>query len=170
MKIINIHFTNNNKQSIYIEDLKEFDEYIGDYLMGTDVKLPVGVAPRYMKFVGWQNKDTGDIINYDPNDPNTGTYHVPDEEHLKPVYFKMLYVDYYYWNVVWVDGLGNIISIDNVYDKEAAVEPVASIRDKYMISEDPNYEYVFIRWDKSFDCITQNTVIRGIYEYRKVGA
>ena len=143
---------------------------IGDYLMGTDVKLPVGVAPRYMKFVGWLNENTGETIDYDPNDHNTGTYHVPDEEHLKPVYFKMLYVDYYYWNVVWVDGLGNIILIDNVYDKEAAIEPEASIRDKYMISEDPNYEYVFIKWDTSFDCITQNTVIRGIYEYRKVGA
>jgi len=171
VKIINIHFTNNNKQKIYIEDkIEGYHEYIGDYLMGTDMKLPVGVAPRYMKFVGWLNENTGETINYDPNDSNTGTYHVPDDEHLKPVYFKMLYIDYYYWNVVWVDGLGNIISIDNVYDKEAATAPDASIRDKYMISEDPNYEYVFIKWDKSFDCITQNTVIRGIYEYRKVGA
>ena len=91
--------------------------------MGTDMKLPVGVAPRYMKFVGWLNQNTGETIDYDPNDPNTGTYHVPDEEHLKPVYFKMLYVDYYYWNVVWVDGLGNIISIDNVYDKELLKTP-----------------------------------------------
>lgn len=176
-KIIKIHFTNNNKQKIYIQDLRKDDpsqygneKYIGDYLMGTSMQLPVGVAPRYMKFVGWKNLSTGEVLNYDPADPNTGTYHIPDELTLEPVTFQLLYIDYYYWNVVWVDGLGNIIKIEDVYDKESAIEPDAALRDRYMISKDENYEYVFVGWDIDFTSITQNTVIRAKYEYRKVGA
>ncbi len=170
-KIINIHFKNNNKQKIYVQDPGQNPEYIGDYLMGTDMKLPVGIAPRYKKFTGWKNLTTEEIIPYDETDPNTGTYHVPgDDLHLQPVTFEFQYIDYYYWNVVFVDGLGNIVKIEDVYDKEAAHAPEAEIRDQYMVSEDPNYEYVFIGWDASYDSITQNTVIRGTYEYRKVGA
>ena len=169
-KIIKIHFTNNNKQKIYVKDLDKDPEFIGDYLMGTSMQLPVGIAPRYMKFVGWKNLTTGDIINYDENDPNTGTYNIPDEMDLQPVTFEYQYVDWYYWNVVWVDGLGHIVKIEDVYNEESATAPDASIRDRYMTSEDPDYEYVFIRWDTEYSSITQNTVIRGIYEYRRVGA
>jgi hypothetical protein len=168
-KIIKIHFTNNNKQKIYIKDRKDYAEYIGDYLMDTDMQLPVGVAPRYMKFVGWKNETTEEITYYDGTDASR-TYHVPNELDLQPVTFELLYIDYYYWNVCWVDGFGNIVKVEDVYNNESATPPDAATRDQYMVSEDENYEYVFVGWDKEYSSITQNTVIRGLYEYRRVGA
>lgn len=174
-KTIKVHFENNNKQKIYIQEPGEEAQYIGSYLMDTDMQLPVGIAPRYKRFVGWNKvvKEGEDplFIPYDETDPNTGTYHVPNDEHIYfyDATFELVYEDYYYWNVVWVDGLGHIIKIDDVYNEEAATPPDAELRDKYMISEDENYEYVFIKWDKSYDSVTENMVIRGIYEYRKVG-
>ena len=70
-----------------------------------------------------------------------------------------------------MDGLGHIIKIEDVFNETSATPPEASIRDRYMISENEDYEYVFIRWDSEYNSITQNMVIRGIYEYKKkVGA
>jgi hypothetical protein len=137
--------------------------------MDTDMQLPVGVAPRYMKFVGWKNETTEEITYYDGTDASR-TYHVPNELDLQPVTFELLYIDYYYWNVCWVDGFGNIVKVEDVYNNESATPPDAATRDQYMVSEDENYEYVFVGWDKEYSSITQNTVIRGLYEYRRVGA
>ena len=174
-KTIKIHFENNNKQKIYIQEPGEDRQFIGSYLMDTDVLLPVGVAPRYKKFVGWREVTSEHeplYIPYDENNPQA--YHVPNDEHIYfyDITFEYVYEDYYYWNVVWVDGLGHIIKIEDVINETSATPPEPSIRDRYMVSENEEYEYVFIGWDiEDYSSITQNTVIRGIYEYRKkVGA
>ena len=63
------------------------------------------------------------------------------------------------------------MEFEDVYNETSATPPEASIRDRYMISENEEYEYVFVGWDAEYSSITQNMVIRGIYEYRKkVGA
>ena len=168
-KIINIHFTNNLKQEIIVINQGE-ESSIGTYVIGKSMYLPVPEAPRYMRFTGWKNTTTGEIISYDENDPETGKYTVPNIEEANTVKFEYVFEDYYSWSVVWADGFGNIIKIDNVMNGEAAIAPDASIRDKYMVSSDPEYEYVFIGYDTDYSCIEQNTVIRAMYEYRKVGA
>ena len=132
--------------------------------------LPVPVPPRYKKFSGWKNLNTGEILPYNEDDPHTGEYTIPDIAEYEQIKFETLYVDHYYWSVVWVDGFGNIVKIDTVFMNEAATEPSPEVRDRYMVSTDPNYEYVFVGYDTDFSSITHNTVIRAIYEYRKVGA
>ena len=167
-KIIFVHYTNNNKQEIILVD-DGVETSMGSYLIDSYVKLPEPKHKRYMKFTGWKNLTTGETIDYDPGDPSTGIYHVPKEEGLDSVKLELIYIDWYYWDVVWVDGFGNVVMMSVVFNGEAATEPSASVRDQYMISDDPGYEYVFVGWDQEFSSITQNTVIRALYEYRWEG-
>ena len=167
-KIITVHYTNNNKQEIILVD-DGVETSMGSYLVGSSVKLPEPKHKRYMKFTGWKNLTTGETIDYDPSDPNTGIYQVPVQEDIQPVKLELIYIDWYYWDVVWVDGFGNVVMMSTVFNGEAAIEPSADVRDHYMVSEDPEYEYVFIGYDQTFDSITQNTVIRALYEYRRKG-
>ena len=169
-KIVNIHFTNNLKEEILIKDQDSDPVSIGSYVIGTSMHLPVPNAPRYKKFVGWTNLSTQEFLQYNPDDPDTGKYTIPEITEPDQVTFRNEYVDWYYWNVVWVDGFGNIVKIEDVYNGEAATPPAASVRDRYMTSSDPNYEYVFKEYDQDYSSITHNTVIRAVYEYRKVGA
>lgn len=162
-KTIKIHFTNNLKQQInVVVDGQEIS--IGSYIIGAQVHLPVPTAPRYMRFVGWKNTVTGQTIAYDETDPNTGLYVPQDTEEVN---FEYIFVDDYTWTVVWLDGFGNIIKTEEVFYDTAANEPLPRERDQYMISFDPNYEYVFTGWDTEFGCITANTVIRATYELRR---
>ena len=166
VKIINIHFTNNRKQQINTLDYDQKTETIGSYVIGLTVKLPVPNAPRYQRFIGWKNLTTGQVMNYNEDDPNTGVYTVPDT--TDPVTFEYLYEDYYSWRVVWMDGMGNIIKTEQVMNNEAATEPTAEERDQYMVSWDPNYRYVFVGYDVTdYSHITANTVIRAMYELRE---
>ena len=167
-KIIFVHYTNNNKQEIILVD-DGVETSMGSYLIDSYVKLPEPKHKRYMKFTGWKNLTTGETIDYDPGDSSTGIYHVPKEEGLDSVKLELIYIDWYYWDVVWVDGFGNVVMMSVVFNGEAATEPSASVRDQYMISDDPGYEYVFVGWDQEFTSITQNTVIRALYEYRWEG-
>jgi hypothetical protein len=43
---------------------------------------------------------------------------------------------------------------------EAAIEPTPRMRDRYMIY---NGDYAFLGWDTSFDYITNNLDVHGIY-------
>ena len=168
-KIINIHYTNSNKQEIILVD-DGVETSMGSYLVGSKVKLPEPKHKQYKKFTGWKNGDQ--IIEYDPGDDTKGIYEVPVEENPQPVKLELMYIDWYYWDVVWVDGFGNIVMMETVFNGEKATPPSDSVRDQYMISEDPNYEYVFVGYDQEYESISinQNTVIRAIYEYREVEA
>ena len=168
-KIINIHFKNNLTQEIFIDDQGTVTS-IGTYVIGQTTTLPVPVPPQYKRFTGWKNKTTEEFMPYDESDPNTGKYTVPDITEPNTVTFELVYEDYYFWTVVWVDGFGNIVKIDSVFMNEAAVEPSAEVRDRYMVSNDANYKYVFVGYDQDFSSVKKNMVIRAIYEYQKVGA
>lgn len=168
-KIITVHYTNNNKQEIILVD-DGVKTSMGTYLVDSYVKLPEPKHKKYKKFTGWKNLTTGEIIDYDPADPTSGIYHVPVEKDVPSVELELIYIDWYYWNVIWVDGFGNIVMLSSVFNGEEATPPSDSVRDQYMISKDPNYEYVFVGYDQDFSSITQNTVIRAKYEYRRVGA
>ena len=161
-KVIKIHFTNNLKQAISVINQGE-QSSIGSYVVGTTVKLPVPTAPRYMRFVGWKNLRTNQIINYDAEDPNTGLYTPQD---TGSVTFEYIFEDYYTWKVVWLDGLGNIIKTEQVFNGESANEPTAEERDQNMISIDTRYYFEFIGYDVDFTVISANTVIRALYEMK----
>ena len=147
----------------------ETKECVGTFIEGQSTLLPIPTPPRYKKFVGWKNLTTSDVINYDENNPTSGRYTVPNVTGATEVTFEFIYVDHYYYDVTWVDGLGNIVQIDQVYNDQKVVEVSPAVRDKYMISEDPNYEYVFVGYDTDISDLTptQNMTIRAIYEYRQ---
>ena len=165
-KIITVHYTNNNKQEIILVD-DGVETSMGSYLVGSSVKLPEPKHKQYMKFTGWKNLTTGEMIDYDPADPNTGIYNVPVEEDIQPVKLQLIYIDWYYWDVVWVDGFGNVVMMESVFKGEAATPPSPEVRDQYMVADDPEYEYVFVGYDQDYSSINQNTVIRALYEYKR---
>ena len=168
-KTIKIHFTNNHKQTVYVKDYDGNIIPVGTYVIGIECKLPVPEAPRYMKFVGWKNLTTDEVITYDEDDPTSGTY-IPQEDDYNPdVTFEYMFIDYYHWIVVWVDGLGNIVKTEEVMNGESATPPEAAIRDQYMTSNVNGFEYVFTQYDTDYACILQNTVIHAQYELRRIG-
>ncbi len=163
-KTIKIHFTNNLKKQINIINLDGEVESIGSYVIGIGAKLPVPNAPRYQKFAGWREVGTENIIPYDEDDPTTGIY-TPQE--TGEITFEYVFEDYYTWTVIWLDGFGNVIKTEQVFYNESAIEPTAEERDQYMISYDPDCYYEFIGYDTDYTCITGNTVIRAMYEYKR---
>lgn len=171
-KIITVHFTNNLRQTVYTKEPdSEEKTLVGTCVEGKTITLPVPTAPQYMKFVGWKNLTTEEVINYDPTNPDCAKYTIPHLTEPNEVTFEYIYVDYYYWDVVWVDGFGNIVQIDHVYNDQPIVEIDPAIRDKWMVSNDAMYEYVFVGYDVDINVIpTENMVIHAQYEYRKVGA
>ena len=176
-KTFTIHFVNKMVQEILLDDQGNVTSY-GSYVYGHTISLPVPLPPQYKKFVGWNkvvdpNDRTKDVfMPYDPEDPNCGNYTIP-EDPVPQITFEMVYEDHYYWDIVWVDGLGNIVQIDHVYcdDPTGIVEIDPSIRDRWMVSNDPAYEYVFTGYDVDISVPpTENMVIHAQYEYRKVSA
>ena len=164
-KIIKIHFENNLKQEIKVKDFNGNVSSVGTYVVGANCVLPVPEAPRYMKFVGWKNLADNTVKPYDPTD-GTSRIYVP--ETTGEVTFEYIFEDDFYWSVVWVDGLGNIIKTENVMDGEDANAPTPEERDRYMESYIPGYTYIFMGYDKEYTNIRQNTVIRAMYELRRV--
>ena len=174
-KIFTIHFVNNEIQEILLDDQGNVTSY-GSYVYGQTVTLPVPIAPQYKKFSGWNKvvdpaDRTKDVfMPYNPDDPHCGDYTIP-ENPSSQITFEMVYVDYYYWDIVWVDGFGNIVQIDQVYNDQHIVEIDPAVRDKWMVSNNANYEYVFVGYDVDItQDPTENMVIHALYEYRKVGA
>lgn len=169
-KVIKVHFTNNLKQQVNVKDYYGEVSSVGTYVVGIACKLPVPQPPRYKKFVGWKNLRTYEILEYDPDDPNSGVY-IPNihdvETGTTSVTFEYLFEDDYTWLVTWVDGLGNIVKTENVKFDQAATPPEESVRDQYMVSPIPGFEYVFVGYDTDYSCITQNTVIHAQYELRR---
>lgn len=169
-KLITVHFTNNLKQTIYVKEPdSEEKTCIGTYVEGQSTALPIPNPPKYMKFVGWKNLTDESVIEYNPDNPTSAKYQVPHLSEANEVTFEYQYVPHYYYDVTWVDGLGNIVKIDKVYNDETVVEIDPAVRDRYMISNDPNYEYVFVGYDTDITNLTptQNMTIRAIYEYRQ---
>ena len=164
-KVIKIHFTNNLKQEVFVKDYYDHVSSLGTYVVGKPCKLPVPEAPRYMKFTGWKNIADGSVISYNPEDENSRIY---TPQQTGEVIFEYIFEDDYYWTVVWVDGNGTAVKTEEVENGKSATPPEVSERDKYMVSPQEGYEYVFIGYDISYSKITQNTVIRAQYELRRV--
>ena len=164
-KVINVHFTNNNRQNIYIDDV-----LYGKYVDGAVITLPVPEPVKYKKFTGYTYTDILGYevkMEYDPNDPTSLQYVVSTYEGAIPEWrFYTDLVDYYHWEVYFLDGLNNIVSKQMVLFGEAAVEPDPEIRDKFMLQNPPDdkHHYEFVSWDTDFSRILGPTVVRGIYK------
>ncbi len=162
-KTITVHFNNNDRQEIYIDDA-----YFGSFVNGATVKLPVPDARRYLKFTGYTYMDKGiweKTINYDPDKPDSLYYVVDTSGDFRTCYFESIWVDYYHWEVYFLDGFNNLIERQMVLNGEDAVEPSAEKRDFYMNANPPDdsHHYEFVGYDREFTNITGPTVIRAMY-------
>ena len=162
-KTIVVHFDNNDRQSIKIDD-----KNYGSFVDGAIVKLPVPDSIRYKKFIGYyyKNKDGAMInIDYDEAKPEEFIYEVDTTGDFRNCSLVSRWIDYYHWEVYFMDGLNNLIEKQMVFYGEDAVEPNAEKRDHYMNQNPPdeNHHYEFVGWDQPFTNISGPTVIRAKY-------
>ena len=165
-KTIRVKFTNNDRQTIDIFDIDGVPHMFGSFVNGAHVVLPVPDPIPYKKFTGYKYDDfLGHqvVLTYDGT-PESITYTV---DTLSGVLIEQIiyetWIDYYHWEVLFMDGLNNLIQKQLVLNGEDAVEPDAEIRDRYMEGPDDNHVYQFVGWDVEFTNITAPTVVRAIY-------
>lgn len=163
-KQIKVHFVNNDRQDVYVDG-----QYIGGFVAGAQVKLPVPQHRKYYKFTGYKYTNFSQMIMYDEDHPENFIYIVNTEDYQesggKRRNLTSMWVDDYKWEVYFMDGLNNIISMVMVENGGTVTPPEAEARDRYMIANPPdeNHHYEFIGWDRDLDNITGNTVIRALY-------
>ena len=162
-KTIIVHFNNNDRQEVKVDGTS-----IGSYVNGATVKLSVPAPIRYMKFTGYKylDKDKQEvIINYDPDKADSLYYVVDTTGDFRTCELESIWIDYYHWEVYFVDGFNNIIERQMVLNGEDATEPNEAKRDFYMNNNPPDdsHHYEFVGYDRELTSITGPTVIRAIY-------
>ena len=166
-KTIRVHFTNDNRQEIFIDN-----EKMGSYVEGAVVRMPVPEPIKYKKFIGYKYRSPDPLVEdyneipYDEEHPENFTYTVETfEEIFKEVKMISMWIDYYHWEVYFMDGLNHMVDKQMVLNGEDAVEPSAEKRDLYMNQNPPddNHHYEFVGYDREFTNITGPTVVRAIY-------
>lgn len=162
-KTITVHFTNSNRQSISVDG-----NGLGSFVDGAVVTLPVPEPVRYKKFVGYsyenQYHETVNI-EYDEDNPDSLKYTVDTTGDFRECNITSVWIDYYHWEVYFVDGFNNLIEKQMVLNGEDAVEPAAEKRDYNMTANPPddNHHYEFVAYDRPLTNISGPTVIRAIY-------
>ena len=165
IKTIRVKFTNNDRQKLMIRTRDTMYLY-GSYVNGAELNLPVPDPIPYMKFTGYQYiTPLGyKTITYDGTPESL--YYKVDTSVFDEVIFEEQWIDYYHWEVLFIDGLNNLIEKQLVLNGEAAVEPKAEVRDRFMEGPDDDHCYEFVGWDREFDNITGPTVVRAIYRIK----
>ena len=171
-KTITVHFTNNNRQEVTV-DGKDF----GSFVQGAVIQLPVPDPIKYKKFTGYSYKDKDGNTQYivydeDPSDPSVDPmdslkYAVETyEETFMSIEFTSTWIDYYHWEVIFLDGFNNLIKKEMVLNGEDATAPGDAKRDFYMNNNPPdaNHHYEFVGYDREFTNITGPTVVRALYK------
>ena len=163
-KTITVHFNNNDRQEVRVDG-----ESIGSYVNGATVKLTVPDPRRYMKFTGYRylDKDGQEVvISYDPDQSDSLHYTVDTTGDFRLVELETVWIDYYHWEVYFMDGFNNLIERQMVLNGEDAVEPDPAKRDFYMNNNPPdgNHHYEFVGYDRELTNITGPTVIRAMYK------
>ena len=163
-KTITVHFNNSDRQEVKIDGSS-----IGSYVNGATVKLTVPDPRRYLKFTGYKyhDKDGREVaIAYDPDQPDSLHYTVDTTGDFRLVELETVWIDYYHWEVYFMDGLNNLIEKQMVLNGEDATEPNEAKRDFYMNNNPPDedHHYEFVGYDREFTNITGPTVIRAMYK------
>ena len=142
-KVVTVKFIANDTKELYTGST-----LIGSFRPGYQVTLPTGPKEYGKAFL---------YYNYNGTHYNAGEkFTMPgNTTNIEPVYRLLKY-----FTVRFFDGLGNCVSDNRIMEFEAAIEPTPRMRDRYMIY---NGDYVFLGWDTSFDYITNNLDVHGIY-------
>lgn len=143
---ISVHFEAPDANHVYIDDPDLGTSLdLGRFRPGAKIVLPE--AP---KRDGWRFLDyLYNNVKYKGLDEFT----MGEEE----VHFVVEWHKIIYYNVYFYDGHNNLIYTDRVEEYTAATAPSPEIRDQFMDG------YEFVGWDKKFDVVTTNLLVRGIY-------
>jgi len=130
-------------------ETSEGDLYINENVYyGTEVLLTAVAEDNSCEFMYWKD-NRGRIVSYDI----TFAFVLEADRTLIAVYSEK--ADSGYYSVVFVDSvLNTVISEQKVAANSGAIAPE--------MPETYN-EYEFIGWDKSFDCITDNLILKSVY-------
>ena len=75
------------------------------------------------------------------------------------LYFISKYRILPYYFVYFIDGKGNVVSEQRIMEGEAAIEPMANIRDRFMDKD----KYTFLCWSIDFSKVMHDLVINSLY-------
>lgn len=128
-KKIIVHFTNNNRQEVIVDG-----KIFGSFVQGAVIQLPVPDPIKYKKFTGYSYVDKDgntQHIDYEeePSDPSVDPldalkYTVETyEETFMSIEFTNTWIDYYHWEVIFLDGFNNLIKKEMVLNGEDATAP-----------------------------------------------
>ena len=150
---ITIHFIAPDAHHIYLH--VDQDTTIDLCLIRPEVEYTLELPPERpgYRFVSY-------IVHYPDGDQEmhpTQQVAIPesldDDLHIDINWYKIKYYTVYFF-----DGHNNLIYVDShVEEHTASSEPDPEIRDQYMDG------YFFIGWDKSFDHVDSDLIVRGIY-------
>ena len=150
-RTITIHFSAPDAHHIYLNYSPEKVMDLGKYRPGYEYKLmlpPQRNGYRFLNYVvkypeGNQEMHPGDIVTM-----------IADQD----LYIDINWHQIIYYTVYFFDGHNNLIYVDDhVEEHTEATEPDPEIRDQYMQG------YFFVGWDKSFQKVESDLIVRGIY-------
>ena len=145
-KTVTVHFIASDTKDLYCDDM-----YIGSYRPNAPVTLPEGPKEYGKAFLYYSYNGT----HYEAGQTFVMPSNNNETVNIEPIYRLLKYC-----TVRFFDGLGNCISDNRIMEFDAAIEPSARIRDRFMIY---NGDYVFLGWDTDFSYITANLDVHGIY-------
>ena len=139
---VTVHFVARDTKEVYVDKT-----LIGDYRPGYQFTLPEGPFVYGKEFQGYildgKEYKVGDKVTMSDE-----TMHFLGKYRILPYYF-----------VYFVDGKGNVVSEQRIMEGEAAIEPSAAMRDRFMDTE----HYVFLNWTCDYSKVMCDLVINSVY-------
>ena len=150
-KTITVRYTASDAVDVYTENgLFGVGRYLGNVRPGGTFTLPDGPKVYGYEFLAY----TFNGQEY----PANSTIQVPSTQ-TGPVVVGTKYRKLPYYDVTFYDCYGNVVSQQRIMEGEGAVEPSASMRDRYI---KPN-TYKFLNWIQDFSKIMGDTNVYGVY-------
>ena len=141
-QIVTVHFIAKDTKEVYADST-----LIGEFRAGYEFTLPEGPFVYGKEFQAY----ILDGKEYKPGDKMTmtnETMHLLCKYRILPYYF-----------VYFIDGLGNVVSEQRIMEGESAIEPSASIRDRFMNKD----HYTFLNWTCDYSKVMSDLVINSVY-------
>lgn len=139
---VSVHFKASDTKEVYVDNV-----LVGSFRPGYEFTLPEGPFIYGKEFQGYIHD--GELYPVGEKYTMTeGTLHFVGKYRILP-----------YYTVWFCDGLGNVVSEQRIMEGEAAIEPSAAMRDRFM----GNTNFKFLNWTSSFDKIMGDTIVNSLY-------
>ena len=139
---VSVHFVARDTKEVYVDKV-----LIGDYRPGYKFTLPEGPFVYGKEFLAYI-KDGKEYKPGEQFEMTSSTLYFISKYRILPYYF-----------VYFIDGKGNVVSEQRIMEGEAAIEPMANIRDRFMDKD----KYTFLCWSIDFSKVMHDLVINSLY-------